>query len=83
MILPNLNIAPSVGENETPDKRVMQYVQENGSINRKQTEHILGISQTAAGIVLRKLVDQGELVREGFSRNVRYFAGKSLDELER
>jgi len=52
-------------------------VRENGYINRKQAEHLLGVSQTAAGVVLRELVERGELKREGHSRNVRYFAGKA------
>jgi hypothetical protein len=61
MILPNLNIASIINEKETPEERIMQYVHENGSINRKQAEHLLGVSQTAAGLVLRGLVEQGEL----------------------
>jgi ATP-dependent DNA helicase RecG len=82
MILPNLNTAPVFYGNEMPEKRIMQYAQENGSINRKQAEYLLGISQTAAGIILRKLVKQGELVREGYSRNVRYFVKRPLKESE-
>jgi ATP-dependent DNA helicase RecG len=73
MILPNLNTAPAVYGKEAPEEKIMRYVRKNGSINRKQAEHLLGVSQTAAGVVLRKLVAQGELAREGYSRNVRYF----------
>ena len=76
IILPSLNTAPAVDARETPNERIMQYVSERGSINRKQAEHLLGISQTAAGLVLRGLVEQGELTREGHSRNVRYFVRK-------
>ena len=76
MILPNLNNAPAVDARETPEESVMQYARERGSISRKQAEHLLGISQTAAGLVLRGLVEQGELTREGYSRNVRYFVRK-------
>lgn len=73
MILPNLNVSPAGDGALTPEGNVMRYVRENGSINRKQTENLLGISQTAAGLVLRKLVELGELMREGHSHNVRYF----------
>ena len=53
----------------------IQHVKDNGSINRKQAESILSLSQTATGKILRKLLEQGKLIREGRSRNVRYFAG--------
>lgn len=76
MILPNLNAVPAVSEALTQEENVMQFANENGSINRKQAENLLGISQTAAGKVLRKLVERGELIREGHSRNVRYFVRK-------
>ena len=76
MILPNLNAVPVVDKALTQEENVMQFVDGNGSINRKQAETLLGISQTAAGKVLRKLVEQGELIREGHSRNVRYFDSK-------
>ncbi|MCL2767077.1 MAG: putative DNA binding domain-containing protein [Peptococcaceae bacterium] len=74
MVLPNLNTAPPVYTMYTPEESILQYVREKGSINRKQAEYLIGVSQTAAGLVLRKLVEQGELAREGHSRNVRYFA---------
>ena len=76
MVLPNLNAVPSVDETVTPEDKVMHYVRDKGSINRKQSENLLAISQTAAGKILRKLVEQGELSREGHSRNVRYFVSK-------
>jgi len=76
MILPNLNSVPTVNTARTPERIIIQYVKENGSINRKQAENILDLSQTAAGKILRKLVEQGELAREGRSRNVRYFVSK-------
>jgi ATP-dependent DNA helicase RecG len=76
MILPNLNKTRSVNANEAPEKRLMQYVRENGSVNRKQAEQLLGISQTAAGNILRQLAEQNELAREGNARNTRYFIPK-------
>jgi ATP-dependent DNA helicase RecG len=76
MTLPNLNAVPLIDISLTPEENVLGFVLENGSISRKQTEHLLGLSQTAAGVVLRKLVEEGKLVREGHSRNVRYFIRK-------
>lgn len=82
MILPNQNIqiiADDIDEDETLEERVLRYVQENGFIDRKKTEQLNGISQTAAGLVLRKLVEQGKLVRDGHSRNVKYLAGNKKE----
>ncbi|MDR2546006.1 MAG: putative DNA binding domain-containing protein [Lachnospiraceae bacterium] len=76
MILPNLNSIPTINAAKTPEETIIQYVKDNGSVNRKQAENILALSQTAAGKILRKLVEQGELTREGHSRNVRYFVSK-------
>jgi len=76
MILPNLNSVPTVTAATTPEEIIIQYVKDNGSINRKQAESILTLSQTAAGKILRKMVEQEELTREGHSRNVRYFVSK-------
>jgi ATP-dependent DNA helicase RecG len=76
MILPNLNAIPLINKTMTQEENVMQFANENGSINRKQAENLLGVSQTAAGKVLRKLVEQDELMRDGHSRNVRYFVSK-------
>jgi len=76
MILPNLNTVPVVIETLKQGESVMRFVNENGSINRKQAERLLGVSQTAAGKVLRILVEQNKLAREGLSRNVRYFVSK-------
>jgi len=79
MILPNLNAAsaqPHDGVALPRADRVMQFVNEHGSINRKQAEQLLGVSQTAAGVILRKMVERGELVRAGSSRNARYFVSK-------
>ena len=73
MILPNLNIEPVSNTQMTPEENIMQYVFENGSINRKQAERLLGISQTSAGVILRTMVERGDLARQGHSRNIRYF----------
>ena len=72
MILPNLNAESAVNTKLTPEENVMQFVLEHDSITRKQTERLLGVSQTLAGIILRKMVENGKLARKGHSRNVQY-----------
>lgn len=74
MILPNLNAgAAATTYSETPQGSIIRFVREQGSISRKQAESLLGVSQTAAGVILRELVANGELTREGHSRQIRYY----------
>jgi ATP-dependent DNA helicase RecG len=76
LTLPNVNAAaPSV--DPTPRDSVLRYIRENGSISRKQAEGLLGVSQTAAGVVLKKMVENGELAKSGNTRQVRYFAAEN------
>ena len=75
MILPNLNVeesATSDGMLSAQDK-ILKYVHENGSISRKEAEQIIGLSQTAAGTMLRSMTESDKLRKEGLSRNVRYY----------
>jgi len=76
IILPNLNSATT--ENIATlslQDNILRYVRAHGSINRKQAEQLLKVSQTSAGVVLRDMVKRGELIKEGNSRNIRYFIG--------
>jgi len=73
LTLPNMN-AVMASVDPTPRDTVMRYIREHGSINRKQAEELLGVSQTAAGMVLKKMVENGELSKSGNTRQVRYFA---------
>jgi len=73
LTLPNMN-ASTANVDLTPYDSVLRYVRENGSINRKQAEELLGVSQTAAGVVLKKMVASGELLKSGNTRQVRYFS---------
>ena len=66
---PNVNWK---GKIQSSEDKIMQYVVATGHINRKKAEHILGVSQTKAGQVIRKLVESGALIREGNSRNAVY-----------
>jgi ATP-dependent DNA helicase RecG len=78
IILPNLNAAkPTENTGLSADERIVRFARDNGSISRKQAEGLLRVSQTAAGVLLRKMVEQKVLVREGNSRNMRYFARKA------
>jgi ATP-dependent DNA helicase RecG len=73
LTLPNVN-AVAVSVDPAPRDSILRYVRENGAISRKQAEELLGVSQTAAGMVLRKMVKIGELSKSGKTRQLRYFA---------
>ncbi|GHU44088.1 ATPase AAA [Clostridia bacterium] len=75
LTLPNLNQV-TVSIDQTPQDSVLRYVRKHGSISRKQAEELLGVSQTAAGVVLKKMVDNGELLKSGRTRQVRYFVAE-------
>lgn len=73
LTLPNMNAA-TVSIDPTPRDAILRYVREHSSINRKQAEELLGVSQTAAGVALKKMVDSSDLLKAGRTRQVRYFA---------
>ncbi|MDR1040466.1 MAG: hypothetical protein LBR80_09940 [Deltaproteobacteria bacterium] len=80
MTLPNLNFGvtyDSLPGVRPPEEYIMRTVKMQGSINRLQVQQLLGISQTASGLILRKLAERGKLIREGSSRNMRYIAGRN------
>ena len=73
LILPNLSSTQTFSADQTPEDKLLKFALEHGSISRKQAEGVLGVSQTAAGVVLRRLAERGDLKRHGHSRNIKYF----------
>jgi ATP-dependent DNA helicase RecG len=76
MVLPNLNamqMKKAAAAALTPEEVITRYAAEHGSVTRKQAEALLGISQTAVGVILRNMVERGLIIRGGRSRGVRYF----------
>ena len=59
-----------------PEAQVKEYVDNYGTVNRSEVEHLLETSGSTATRVLRRLVEQGVLVKEGRGKNVRYVAVK-------
>lgn len=75
--LPNRNeekteTAEKISYPETNEEKVLQYLTKSRTITRSNVQEILGLSQTPAGKILRKMTEDGLLVREGGSRNTRY-----------
>ncbi len=57
---------------KTREETILSLCRKNGSITRADAETALGISQSAAILLLRKLVEDGVLVKQGRGRNLRY-----------
>ncbi len=76
IVLPNLNAAadplPFAGTGDKQEQKVLEFVQSHGSITRKEAETVTGIKQTAAGRLLRNMVQKQLLVQTGQGKNTRY-----------
>lgn len=53
-------------------ERTVHFIELNGSASRRQVEELLGLKQTAAGKILRGLVEANVLKREGRGPQTRY-----------
>ncbi len=79
IILPNLN---AYVEQEKPDtvppknsveeEAVIALAKEQETFTRKDVEKALGISQTTCGRLLKQMIEKGQIVQEGRSRNTHY-----------
>jgi ATP-dependent DNA helicase RecG len=73
--LPNVNAA---AEKPAPEGRasrtaqVLAFAKANGRVNRRAVEELLGVSQTAAGRLLKQMVDDDRLVRINQGKNALY-----------
>ena len=83
IILPNINYKQnnnlyiSSPEMIYCDENVLlKYLNDNQSITRKEVETLTGLSQSSAGRILKKMVDEGKLIQFGGSRNIKYMLRK-------
>ena len=83
IILPNLNYKQnnnlyiSSAEMIYCDENILlKYLNDNQSITRKEVETLMGLSQSSAGRILKKMVDEGKLIQFGGSRNIKYILRK-------
>lgn len=58
---------------------VLKLCQGKEEITRSDVEHALGISQSTATLLLRRMLAEGVLVKEGKTRNVRYYVKKDME----
>lgn len=83
IILPNINYKQnnnlyiSSPEMKYCDENILlKYLNDNQSITRKEVETLMGLSQSSAGRILKKMVDEGKLIQFGGSRNIKYMLRK-------
>lgn len=83
IILPNINYKQnnnlyiSSPEMIYCDENILlKYLNNNQSITRKEVETLMGLSQSSAGRILKKMVDEGKLIQFGGSRNIKYILRK-------
>lgn len=83
IILPNINYKQnnnlyiSSPEMIYCDENILlKYLNDNQSITRKEVETLMGLSQSSAGRILKKMVDEGKLIQFGGSRNIKYILRK-------
>lgn len=58
--------------NEDIKQKVIMFVKQNGFITNRQCRVLLGIGYEQAITVFNKLVESGELIREGRTSSVKY-----------
>lgn len=69
------NVLPS-GEN-----RILEALNTKEFITRREVEELLGLGQTAAGRIIKKLVEEGDLHREGQGAKTRYYRISSAESV--
>ena len=84
IILPNVNTMREVTEKpqairetvvpfgSSNEEKIMHHLAEKQVITRKETQELLGVSQSTAGRILKSMIDKGQIVQIGGSRNIRY-----------
>lgn len=79
IILPNLNAMPEsvksiqVGlEKDTMEEKVVALAKERGGVKRKEVEILLGIGQSSSGRLLKKMIENDLLIKEGKGKNTYY-----------
>ena len=62
----------TIDVNEDIKQKVLTFVKQNGFITNKQCRILLGIGYEQAITLFSKLVESGELIREGKTSSVKY-----------
>ncbi len=71
--LPNINSNREVTDVNSYEHKILEYLKLHNSINRKDVELLLGVGQTMAGRILKKMVIKRQLRTEGKAAKIQYF----------
>lgn len=79
IILPNLNVsvkqkkaAADKAMNSIHEETIIALAKEQRTFTRKDVENVLGISQSTCGRLLKQMIEKGQIIQEGKSRNTHY-----------
>lgn len=67
----------SYGQTDDQGARVLQFMQERGSITRRQAEALLQTKSTRAYTILRSLIEKGDILQQGSGRTTIYTLAKT------
>jgi ATP-dependent DNA helicase RecG len=77
IVLPNVNAAAAKPKSDgslSRDAQLLNYIKVNGTVNRKAVEELFGVSQSAAGRLLRQMVEDKRLIKANRGKNAAYSA---------
>ncbi len=79
IILPNLNVsvkqkkaAADKAMSSIHEETIIALAKEQRTFTRKDVENVLGISQSTCGRLLKQMIEKGQIIQEGKSRNTHY-----------
>ena len=75
--LPNRNVvekkvSPVSVVHRNKEQKIMEFVEKNGFIVRNNVDSLLGVSQSTASRILKRMVADGLLYQDGVGRNTKF-----------
>lgn len=64
----------------TAEERILGYVDKNGYIIRNDVDKLLGVSQSTANRILKRMVNGGLILQDGNGRNTKYMKNSTKNE---
>jgi ATP-dependent DNA helicase RecG len=71
--LPNINFKREQNAVNNHEYKILEYLKNHTSINRKEVEQLLDVGQTMAGRILKEMVTRGQLKTGGKAAKTKYF----------
>ena len=68
----NKQIEEKTEKFQNRESEILEYIKMNGDITREDAEELLGISASTTLRILKKMVEDGILLKQGKARNTKY-----------